>query len=191
MERLSFAALGLAILLHSVMGISYYFVKARCSPAPLLGSWLFIACIGAVLHSVHIFPQWCRNCSALCRLIMETAICCLTLDVMLSKFWCRIESVCHCAIVGILGLLVTEKCTFDSWEYWLLGVTTSIIGGCLLWLTLWATALTSKMRLDYSNWQHKVSHLVRQTIYHFVFGPMDLQSTKVQNSEECEQSFAS
>ncbi|XP_064538636.1 uncharacterized protein LOC135428516 [Drosophila montana] len=191
MERLSFSALSMAILLHSVMGISYYFLMARCSPAPLLGSWLFVACIGAVLQVVHIFPQWCRNCSSLCRLTMEMAVCCFTLDLMLTKLWCRIESLCHCAIVGILQLFVTEDRTFASCEYWMLGVTTSVIGACLLWFTLWATAFPSRLRLDYTNWQKNVSRSFKQNIRHLAFGPSNLQCATSPRLEESEQSFAS
>ncbi|KAM8721454.1 hypothetical protein ACLKA7_007346 [Drosophila subpalustris] len=185
MESLSMSALGMAILLHSVMGVSYYFLLARCSPAPLLGSWLFVACIGAVLQAVHIFPQWCRNCSALFRLTMETAVCCITLDLMLTKLWCRIEALCHCAIIGILQHLVTDDRTFASCEYWMLGLTTSIIGCCLLWFTLWATALPNKLHLGFNNWQRNVKRSVRQNICQLAFGLAELQDS---NSPQLEES---
>ncbi|KAH8414801.1 hypothetical protein KR215_005140 [Drosophila sulfurigaster] len=191
MEGLSMSALTMAILLHSVMGVSYYFLLARCSPAPLLGSWLFVACIGAVLQAVHIFPQWCRNCSILFRLAMETLICCLTLDLMLTKLWCRIESLCHCAIIGILQLLVTDDHTFAACEYWLLGLITSVIGCCLLWLTLWATALPSKLHLGYSNWQRSVKRSMHHNLCHLAFGSTDLQSSRPVRCEESQESFVS
>ncbi|TDG39621.1 hypothetical protein AWZ03_013959 [Drosophila navojoa] len=191
MERLSFSALAMAILLHSVMGISYYFLLARCSPAPLLGSWLFVASIGAVLQVVRIFPHWCRNCSSLCRLTLEMGICLLTLDLMLIKLWCRIEALCHCAIIGILQQLVTEECTFENCEYWLLGITTSIIGACLLWLTVWATALPARLRLDYNNWQANVSRSVKSNICHLAFGPSSLRRSTAIQCHDSVQSFAS
>ncbi|KAH8386573.1 hypothetical protein KR093_001300 [Drosophila rubida] len=192
MERLSMSALGMAILLHSVMGVSYYFLLARCSPAPLLGSWLFVACVGAVLQAVHIFPQRSRNCSLVCRLTMETVVCCLTLDLMLIKLWCRIEALCHCAIVGVLQLFVADERTFAACEYWLLGLTTSVIGCCLLWFTLWATALPSKLQLGYTNWQRSVKLSVHQSICQLAFGASsDLHSSAPMRFEESQESFAS
>ncbi|XP_023174534.1 uncharacterized protein LOC111601918 [Drosophila hydei] len=191
MERLSLSAVTMAILLHSVMGISYYFLLARCSPAPLLGSWLFVASIGAVLQVVHIFPRWGCNCSSLCRLTLEMGVCLLTLDLMLTKLWCRIESLCHCAIVGILQQLVTEECTFANCEYWLLGITTSIIGACLLWFTVWATALPSRLRLDFTNWQTSVSLSVKRNIYNMAFGTPNMQHNSALRCQGSMQSFAS
>ncbi|KAH8394445.1 hypothetical protein KR222_005712 [Zaprionus bogoriensis] len=191
MEKLSMSALGVALLLHTVLGLSYYFLLGRCSPGPLLGSWLFVACIGAVLQAVHIFPRWCCNCSALIRLSLETLVCCLTLDLMLTKLWCRIESLCHCAIIGILQLLVTDDRTFASCEYWMLGVTTGIIGSCLLWFTLWATALPKKLRMTYKDWQQNVSLSLRTSICNAVFGPATLSDANQSPRDvHSQQSFA-
>lgn len=169
MDKLSLSALSMALILHTVMGVSYYFLLGRCTPGPLLGSWLFIACIGAVLQTVHIFPRWCRINSILCRLTVETLLCCLTLDLLLTKLWSRIESLCHCAIVGILQQLVTEERTFAYFEYWMLGITTAIIGSCLLWLTLWATALPQKIRHGCGNWQENISRSMTKSIYKMAF----------------------
>lgn len=176
MDKLSLSALSIALILHTVMGVSYYFLLGRCTPGPLLGSWLFIACIGAVLQTVHIFPRWCRASSFLSRLTIETLLCCLTLDLLLTKLWSRIESLCHCAIVGILQQLVTEERTFAYFEYWLLGITTAIIGSCLLWLTLWATALPQKVRNGYGNWQKNISCSTTKSIYKMAF---DVHSRKL------------
>ncbi|ALC48593.1 CG11379 [Drosophila busckii] len=189
MERLSISALGMAIVLHSVLGISYYSLLARDAAAPLLGSWLFIACIGALLQAVHILPQWCRNCSTSYRLAMETAVCCLTLDLLLTKLWCRIESLCHCAIVGVLQLMVSEERTFRACEYWLLGASTSLIGACLLWFMLWATALPSKLQLLLANLQLSVKRCFSRSLRQLVFGSSAAQLEVV--AEKSQISIAS
>lgn len=165
MEKVSLSALSIALLLHTVMGVSYYFLLGRCSPGPLLGSWLFIASIGTAMATVHIFPRWWYTSSILCRLAVETVLCCVTLDVMLTNLWCRIEGLCHSAIVGVLQHLVTEDRTFANCEYWMLGITTAIIGSCVLWLTLWATALPQKLRTGYDTWQAKTSRSLTNNMY--------------------------
>ncbi|EDW78311.1 uncharacterized protein Dwil_GK19242 [Drosophila willistoni] len=169
MARLT--ALGIAVLLHSVMGVSYYFLLGKCSPAPMLGCWLFSACIVTVLQAIHIFPDWWyTNYSAtLFELTTETLVCCLTLDLMLTKLWCRIEGLCHCAIVGILQPLITEDDTYAAWEYWLLGLTTSVIGACLLWFTLWATALPAKMWHGFVVWRQRITSLIDGKLSQLVF----------------------
>ncbi|KAH8269897.1 hypothetical protein KR044_007151 [Drosophila immigrans] len=188
MDHLSMSALGMAILLHSVMGVSYYFLLARCSPAPLLGSWLFVACVGAVLQAVHVFPQWGGNCSIPLRLSLEIVVCCLTMDLMLTKLWCRIEALCHCAIIGILQQLVTDEHTFAACEYWMLGLTTSVIGCCLLWFTLWATALPDKLQLGLADWHRSVKRSLHQNICQLAFGSTDLQNSQPR-VEESQESF--
>ncbi|XP_030379698.1 uncharacterized protein LOC115627945 [Scaptodrosophila lebanonensis] len=188
MARLS--ALGMAITVHSVLGISYYFLLGKCSPAPLLGSWLFVACIVAILQAVHIVPQWSPNSSILFELLIETTICCLTLDLMLTKLWCRIESLCHCAIVGVLQAYVTEEQTFAACEYWLLGTTTTVIASCLLWFTLWATALPTKMRVTYDEWRERISRSFQRNLTYLVFGPVEGGMPRVEQNDASAISFA-
>jgi len=137
-------ALIMAVLLHSVLGISYYyyFRESPGSAAPLLGAWLFSACVVTLLHGVRMFSsalpadQRFRNGnrnlrgneSSWASLLLETGVCCLVLDLTLSKLWHRIESLCQCAIVGILQALAVEEQTFLVCEYWTLGLTTGLIG---------------------------------------------------------------
>nr|CBE67054.1 CG11379-PA [Drosophila phaeopleura] len=194
MARLT--ALGLAVLFHSVMGISYYHYFRR-TPAgvPLIGAWLFSACVVALLQAIHIFPATTpatqmrgRNRggggplnppeSSWGALFLETGICCLVLDVTLTKLWRRVESLCQCAIVGVLQTLGVEDQTFLACEYWTLGLTTGLIGACLLWLTLWATALPRKVHCGLLD--------LRRNLYRrstaFIFGPPLKQTTRSSNS---------
>lgn len=116
MDKLSLSALSMALILHTVMGVSYYFLLGRCTPGPLLGSWLFIACIGAVLQTVHIFPRWCRINSILCRLTVETLLCCLTLDVTHRV----LVPLCHCGHPAAAGHRRAYFCLLrilDAWHH--------------------------------------------------------------------------
>ncbi|XP_022219195.2 uncharacterized protein LOC111071945 [Drosophila obscura] len=152
MARLS--ALGVAVLLHSVIGISYYyfFKMGRCStePSPLLGSWLFTGCVVAVLQAVRLIPRGVPNFTAL---LLETSMCCFVLDLMLTKLWCRIEGLVHCAIVGVLQICPVDDDSFLAYEYWTQATLTTVIGVCLLWVTLWALALPQRLRDELQSWR--------------------------------------
>ncbi|KAH8306824.1 hypothetical protein KR018_003779 [Drosophila ironensis] len=166
-------ALGLAVLFHSVLGISYYyFFRGAAAGAPLVGAWLFSACVVTLLQTVRIFPSTgyapmsrirsrgggiadggSGEPTSWAALFLEAGICCVVLDVTLTKLWRRVEGLCQCAIVGVLQTLGVEDQTFLTCEYWSLGLTTGLIGACLLWLTLWATALPKKMRHGLYTWR--------------------------------------
>ncbi|KAH8419752.1 hypothetical protein KR009_002136, partial [Drosophila setifemur] len=192
MARLS--ALGIAVMLHSVLGISYYYYFRSSPPAaPLLGSWLFSACVVFLLQAIKIFPSPAAvvptsyeqaraaylarsrgggggglpttNQSSWAALLLEAVICCLVLDVALTKLWRRVESLCQCAIVGVLQALSLEEQTFLACEYWTLGITTGLIGACLLWLTIWATALPQKLQCGLLNLQRQLQHRWSSFIY--------------------------
>ncbi|EDV45440.1 uncharacterized protein LOC6555694 [Drosophila erecta] len=200
MARLT--ALIMAVLLHSVLGISYYyyFRGSPGSAAPLLGAWLFSACVVTLLHAVRMFPsaspadQRFRNGnrnlrsneSSWASLFLETGVCCLVLDLTLSKLWHRIESLCQCAIVGILQALAVEEKTFLACEYWTLGLTTGLIGACLLWLSLWATALPRKLRCGMLDW--------RRCLYRrcstLIFGTLEPGTSMPTQAQGSAQSFA-
>ncbi|XP_017086739.1 uncharacterized protein LOC108118510 [Drosophila eugracilis] len=198
MARLT--ALSMAVVLHSVLGISYYYYF-RGSPesaAPALGAWLFSACIVALLQAVRIFPSTVpadqrfrgRNINnraiqpSWAALFLETGICCLVLDVTLTKLWHRIESLCQCATVGVLQALAVEEQTFLAYEYWTVGLTTGLIGACLLWLTLWATALPTKLHCRLLDWRRSFHRHCNSML----FGPGTPMPAQAQESA---QSFVS
>ncbi|XP_016986499.1 uncharacterized protein LOC108049722 [Drosophila rhopaloa] len=199
MARLT--ALGMAVVLHSVLGVSYYYYTRESpnSTAPLLGAWLFSACVLALLQAVRIFPsaqaqvqlrgrhQTTRgNQSSWAALFLETVLCCLVLDVTLTKLWHRIESLCQCAIVGVLQALAVEEQTFLACEYWTLGLTTGLIGASLLWLTLWATALPQKLHCGLLDWRRSLHRQCSSLI----FGPLEPGTTVPPQMQESTQSFA-
>ncbi|KAH8347262.1 uncharacterized protein [Drosophila kikkawai] len=159
-------ALGMAVLIHSVLGISYYhYYREASASASLLGAWFFSACVVALLQAIKIFPtgapapnpigqrfrgggrphQTSPSSSSWSDLLLETGICCLVLDVTLTQLWHRVESLCQCAITGVLQALAVEEPTFLACEYWTLTLTTGLIGGSLLWLTLQAMSLPSNV----------------------------------------------
>ncbi|EDW43788.1 GM19116 [Drosophila sechellia] len=189
--------------LHSVLGISYYyyFRESPGSAAPLCGAWLFSACVVTLLHGVRMFPkcparrsavqEWeskpfAGNESSWASLLLETGVCCLVLDLTLSKLWHRIESLCQCAIVGILQALAVEEQTFLACEYWTLGLTTGLIGGCLLWLSLWATALPQKLRCGMLDWRRTLHRRCSALI----FGSLEPGTPMPTQSQGSAQSFA-
>ncbi|XP_017054576.1 uncharacterized protein LOC108097052 [Drosophila ficusphila] len=198
MARLT--ALGMAVILHSVLGISYYyyFRGSPGSSAPLLGAWLFSACVVALLQAVRIFPnassgdQRMRsrnhgsNNSSWAAFFLETGICCLVLDVTLTKLWHRIEALCQCAVVGVLQALAIEEQTFLACEYWTLGLATGLIGACLLWLTLWATALPRKVQCGLLDWRRSLHRQCSSLI----FRPLETGSTVPTQRQESTRSFA-
>ncbi|XP_016936929.2 uncharacterized protein [Drosophila suzukii] len=199
MARLT--ALSIAVVLHSVLGISYYyyFRGSPGSAAPLLGAWLFSACVVALLQATRIFPSALPtdhgrfrgrhhrgNQTSWGALLLETGICCLVLDVTLTKLWHRIESLCQCAIVGVLQALAVEEHTFLACEYWTLGLTTGLIGACLLWLTLWATALPRKIHCGLLDWRRSLHHHCSSMI----FGPLEPGTPIPPQMQESAQSFA-
>ncbi|KAH8248407.1 hypothetical protein KR032_007217 [Drosophila birchii] len=172
MARIS--ALSMAVLIHSVLGISYYHYFRQASPsASLLGAWLFSACVVALLQVIKISPtttpapyttdQRFRgggraqptspSSSSWSALLVETAICCLVLDVTLTQLWHRVESLCQCAITGILQALAVEETTFLACEYWISALTTGLIGGSLLWLTLQATSFSRNVHSSLNAWR--------------------------------------
>ncbi|XP_052856920.1 uncharacterized protein LOC128265132 [Drosophila gunungcola] len=194
-------ALGMAVMIHSVLGISYYYYfreSPECS-APLLGAWLFSACVLALLQAVRILPsaqaqnqshlrgrREHRSTTSWAALCLETGVCCLVLDVTLTKLWHRIESLCQCAIVGVLQALAVEEQTFMACEYWTLGLTTGLIGAGLLWLTLWATALPQKLQCGLLDWRRSLNRHCSS----LVFGPLQPGSTVPPQRHESIQSFA-
>ncbi|XP_016949386.1 uncharacterized protein LOC108024117 [Drosophila biarmipes] len=199
MARLT--ALSIAVVLHSVLGISYYyyFRGSPGSTAPLLGAWLFSACVVALLQATRIFPSALPtdhgrfrgrlhrgNQTSWAAFLLETGICCLVLDVTLTKLWLRIESLCQCAIVGVLQALAVEEQTFLACEYWTLGLTTGLIGACLLWLTLWATALPRKIHCGLLDWRRS---LHRHCSW-MIFGPLEPGTPIPPQMQESAQSFA-
>ncbi|XP_020799495.1 uncharacterized protein LOC110177218 [Drosophila serrata] len=174
MARLS--ALSMAVLIHSVLGISYYhYFRQTSASASLLGAWLFSACVVALLQAIKISPtatpapntngQRFRgggrdpqpspnsSSSSWSALLVETVICCLVLDLTLTQLWNRVESLCQCAIIGVLQGLAVEEATFLACEYWTLALTTGLIGGSLLWLTLQATSFPRNVHCSLINWR--------------------------------------
>ncbi|XP_016993556.2 uncharacterized protein [Drosophila takahashii] len=202
MARLT--ALSMAVLLHSVLGVSYYyyFRESPGSAAPLLGAWLFSACVVALLQAIRIFPSALpaadhgrfrhyrgnnnQAASSWAALLLETGICCLVLDVTLTKLWHRIESLCQCAIVGVLQALAVEEQTFLACEYWSLALTTGLIGACLLWLTLWATALPRKLHCGLLDCRRSLHRHCSSLI----FGPLEPGTPIPTQVQESAQSFA-
>ncbi|BFG00282.1 uncharacterized protein DMAD_00310 [Drosophila madeirensis] len=164
MARLS--ALSVAVMLHSVIGLSYYyfFKLGRCSsqPTPLLGSWLFTGCVVAVLQAVRLLPIGVPSFTAV---LLETSMCCFVLDLMLTKLWCRIENLVHCAIVGVLQICPVEDETFLAFEYWTQAILTTIIGICLLWVTLWALALPQRVREGFQCWRHSCHRQLSRVLF--------------------------
>jgi len=110
----------------------------------------------------------------------------VVLDVTLTKLWHRIESLCQCAIVGVLQALAVEEHTFLACEYWTLGLTTGLIGACLLWLTLWATALPRKIHCGLLDWRRSLHHHCSSMI----FGPLEPGTPIPPQMQESAQSFA-
>ncbi|KAH8265429.1 hypothetical protein KR038_007781 [Drosophila bunnanda] len=174
MARLS--ALSMAVLVHSVLGISYYhYFRQASASASLLGAWLFSACVVALLQAIRIMPTTApaphtngqrfrgggrvqqtspsSGSSSWSALLLETVICCLVLDVALTQLWHRVESLCQCAITGVLQALAVEEPTFLACEYWTLALTTGLIGGSLLWLTLQATSFPRNVHCSLIDWR--------------------------------------
>ncbi|KAH8292453.1 hypothetical protein KR054_010301 [Drosophila jambulina] len=186
MARIS--ALSMAVVIHSVLGISYYhYFRQAPASASLLGAWLFSACVVALLQAIKIFPsaapapyatgqrfrgggraqQTTPSSSSWSALLLETFICCLVLDVTLTQLWHRVESLCHCAITGVLQVFAVEEATFLACEYWALALTTGLIGGSLLWLTLQATSLLKNVLCSLTDWRCSFSRCWSA----FFFGP--------------------
>ncbi|XP_001355468.1 uncharacterized protein [Drosophila pseudoobscura] len=164
MARLS--ALGVALLLHSVIGISYYyfFKMGRCSsqPSPILGNWLFTVSVVSVLQAVRLIPSEVPDFTAL---VLETIMCCFVLDLMLTKLWCRIESLVHCAIVGVLQICPVGDDTFMTYEYWTQAILTTVIGACLLWVTAWAMALPRRLQHGLQCWRRSCHRQLSRMLF--------------------------
>lgn len=184
MARLS--ALSMAVLVHSVLGISYYhYFRQASASASLLGAWLFSACVVALLQAIKILPspnaapnpleprfrgggrvpQSDSSSSSWTALLLETVICCLVLDVTLTQLWNRVESLCQCAIIGVLQTLAVEEPTFLAFEYWILGLTTGLIGGSLLWLTLKVTSLPRNIHCSLIDWRRSLERSCSALIF--------------------------
>ncbi|XP_043662576.1 uncharacterized protein LOC122626395 [Drosophila teissieri] len=132
-------AVGLAAFFQ-LMGCYFFFAQPqdRCSAAPDLASWLFLAATLCFLWDTSIYPRRFMHMTRFWRILVEIVACILLAEVGTIIIWCGLERFLFSLTKEILNLMHCS-CRPSPYVYWLSGLITSLVSGAVLWYVLEAT----------------------------------------------------
>ncbi|XP_017151261.1 uncharacterized protein LOC108161497 [Drosophila miranda] len=127
--------------LFQLLGVCFFFSppEDHCSPAPTLGSWIFLLVILFFLWDVSIYPLRYMHMSSYWQLLIETVMAIFFAELGAIIIWCSLERVLYGITEGFLNMLGFNGCEPSAIQYWLLGLITTAASGALLWFILEAT----------------------------------------------------
>ncbi|KAH8329555.1 hypothetical protein KR074_012648, partial [Drosophila pseudoananassae] len=126
-----------------IMGYAFFLVQPRdcCSPAPILGSWLFLLATLRFLWDVSIIPTRFIHCNRVWQVVVETVGTIFVTEVATIVIWCGIERFLYGLAEDFLGKSCSG-CDPSPHVYWVSGLVTSLAGGSFLWYILEVTDST-------------------------------------------------
>lgn len=89
----STCAVVFTVILHLCMRVSIFYEqpKNQCSPAPEIGSWLFVVSIFMLLLDNEILPTKYRCIPSICQALGETFISLVITEFSMLVLWCNLE----------------------------------------------------------------------------------------------------
>ncbi|XP_034473538.1 uncharacterized protein LOC117780949 [Drosophila innubila] len=137
METLSVCIAGL----FQLLGVSFFFKQPedQCSPAPTIGSWLFLLATLCFLCDMNLYPRHYMHMAKHWQLIFEIIAGVFLVEISTLVVWCNVEFVVFITTRKLLYSLANSDCIPWRLEYWLQGLSTSVVSGALLWFILQAT----------------------------------------------------
>ncbi|XP_017857123.1 PREDICTED: uncharacterized protein LOC108609861 [Drosophila arizonae] len=158
MEALSVSIVGLLQLL----GYSYFMTQPedQCSPAPCLGSWLFLLATLCFLWDLSIYPRRFMHMAWQCQLIVEIVAGLFLAEIAMLRIWCGLERIIYWLTEQLIHELRMDDCRHELHQYCLHGLTTVAVSGAIVWFVIRATDvpyyLDCSMRKIKRNGQHMI-----------------------------------
>lgn len=156
---------GLAVMVAAffqLLGGAFFFAQTtdRCSPAPTLGSWLFLLATLRYLWDVSIYPQRFNHMGRGWQLMIEIVAAIFLVELATMFIWCGIERF----LFGLTNELLGEShcgCERSPYLYWISGLITFSAGAAVLWYVLKATDSTYYIQLFYCLLRTNVNNSIR------------------------------
>ncbi|XP_017071467.2 uncharacterized protein LOC108108087 [Drosophila eugracilis] len=132
-------AVGLAAFFE-LMGCQFFLPqpKDRCSPAPDLASWIFLAATVCLLWDISIYPRRFMHMGRAWRVLVETMAAIFIAELGTIVIWCGIERFLYGVTDEILHL-IRNSCRPSPYLYWISGLITTFVSGAFLYFVLRAT----------------------------------------------------
>ncbi|KAL7740490.1 hypothetical protein ACLKA6_007020 [Drosophila palustris] len=137
METLSVCIAGV----FQLLGISFFFKQPedQCSPAPTIGSWLFLLATLCFLWDLNIYPVRYMHMAKCWQLMFEIIAGVFLVEMSTLVIWCTVELVVFVTTRKLILAVANTDCIPWGIEYWLQGLATTVVSGALLWFILQAT----------------------------------------------------
>ncbi|XP_023172259.2 uncharacterized protein LOC111600411 [Drosophila hydei] len=159
METLSVSIVGLLQLL----GYSYFMTQPedQCSPAPSMGSWLFLVATLCFLWDMGIYPRRFMHMAWHWQLFIEIVAGLFLAEIAMLLIWCGLERVIYSLTQKFIHALHLDDCLHSLHEYCLHGLTTVAVSGALVWFIMRATDIPYYLDCSMGKLKRKGHHVMR------------------------------
>ncbi|XP_030379097.1 uncharacterized protein LOC115627535 [Scaptodrosophila lebanonensis] len=122
-------AVGVAFFFHGIIGVSFFVAqdKDRCSPAPVLGSCIFMIAIVLLAMDMEIYSHRYMHLPLWIQFAVETVSTLALLEFCTLVVWCVMERLLHHAVRLALVAMGMSMELYLAWEWWLLGISTTVL----------------------------------------------------------------
>ncbi|KAH8250917.1 hypothetical protein KR038_005892 [Drosophila bunnanda] len=142
------------------LGFAIFFAQPldRCSPAPTLASWVFLAATLFFLWDTDVYPCRFSHMARGWQILIEIVAAVFLVELAAIIIWCGLERFLYSLLEEIFNVTDSQRCVpfaVVSWLkrlvtgsayckpsvhfYWMSGVITSIVSFAALWYVLEAT----------------------------------------------------
>lgn len=159
MEALSVSIVGLLQLL----GYSYFITQPedQCSPAPCLGSWLFLLATLCFLWDLRVYPRRFMHMAWQCQLIVEIVAGLFLAEIAMLRIWCGLEQIIYWLTEQLIHALRMDDCRYILFHYSLHGLTNVAVSGAIVWFVIRATDVPYHLNCSVNKIKRNGQHMIR------------------------------
>ncbi|KAM8714743.1 hypothetical protein ACLKA7_001150 [Drosophila subpalustris] len=112
-----------------LLGISFFFKQPedQCSPAPTIGSWLFLLATLCFLWDLNIYPVRYMHMAKCWQLMFEIIAGVFLVEMSTLVIWCTVELVVFVTTRKLILAVANTDCIPWGIEYWLQGLATTVV----------------------------------------------------------------
>ncbi|XP_017076199.2 uncharacterized protein LOC108111316 [Drosophila eugracilis] len=154
----SYEAVCTASFIHLILGLAVWFKPPAesCSPAPNLGSWIFVGAPILLATDIRMYPKRYMHLPYAIQFLVETVGSLAIIEFSAIVVWCALECLIHHLVRLLFLSCGMGDETYLALEYWLLLIPTTALASTLLYIMKMAIIPHIPIKSIYEKQQIKV-----------------------------------